>query len=185
MDRTPEDIQDELLVLLSQEGDGDALRRLVIRWQPRLGRLAWRLTGEREAAADAVQEAWLAIARGLRRLDDPARFREWAFRIVSNKCADWLRRRIVRRNAASDVRAPAGRSDGPPVEADRTDEVARLRAAMAKLPGEQRALLALHYLEGLGLAEIARVFNVPQGTIKSRLFHVRERLRQKLERGQS
>ena len=104
MTRTHEDIQDELLVLQCQEGDGDALKALIARWQPRLARLAWRLTGESEAARDVVQDAWLAIVRGLKRLDDPARFRWWAYRIVTNKCADWIRRRSVRRIAAQELR---------------------------------------------------------------------------------
>ena len=84
MSRTHEDIQDELLVLQCQEGDGEAMKLLIARWHPRLGRLAWRLTGERDAAQDIVQEAWLAIVRGLRRVGDPARFRLWAYRVWIN-----------------------------------------------------------------------------------------------------
>ena len=68
MSRTHEDIRDELLVLECQEGDADALKTLIKRWQPRLGRLAWRLTAEREAARDVVQDTWLAIVRGIKRL---------------------------------------------------------------------------------------------------------------------
>lgn len=142
MSRTPEDIQDELLVLRCQEGDDDALRALITRWQPRFGRLAWRLTGNRESARDAVQETWLAIVRGLRRLDDPARFRSWAYRIAVNKCADWTRRRVALRSAASDLRdAAASAPRAVTGAADQEDDAAYIRDAMAKLPGEQRAIL--------------------------------------------
>ena len=141
MTRTHEDIQDELLVLQCQEGDGDALEALIVRWQPRLARLAWRLTGESEAARDVVQDAWLAIVRGLKRLDDPARFRWWAYRIVTNKCADWIRRRSVRRSAAKEIRdAAASTRDDSSHQTDSADDVARMRDAMAKLPDEQRAV---------------------------------------------
>ncbi|MCH8148432.1 MAG: RNA polymerase sigma factor [Planctomycetes bacterium] len=183
MSRTHEDIQDELLVLQCQEGDGDALKTLIARWQPRLARLAWRLTGEREAARDVVQDAWLAIVRGLARLDDPARFRWWAYRIVANKCADWIRRGSVRRTAATELRdaAVSTRDDGSN-QTDSADDVGRMRDAMAKLPDEQRAVLSLHYLDEMGVREIAEVLGVPEGTVKSRLHHARNRLKDALER---
>ena len=186
MSRTSEDIQDELLVLQCQDGDGEAMKTLIRRWQPRLGRLAWRLTGEREAARDIVQDAWLAIVRGLRRLDDPARFRSWAYRIVGNKCADWTRRRIVHRAAADKLRDTVESASGDPSNrAAAASEVDRLRAALRTLPDEQRAILSLHYLDGMGVSEIAGVLSVPRGTVKSRLHHARSRLKQTLERTKS
>lgn len=183
MSKTHDEILDELLVFQCQDGDGNAFKTLIERWQPRLSRLAWRLTGEREAARDIVQDAWLAIVRGLRRLDDPARFRSWAYRIVSNKCADWTRRRVVLRNAAQDMKASAARVlDGRSNDEDSADEVSQMRHALARLPDDQRAILALHYLDGMRMAQIARVLGVPQGTVKSRLHHARNRLRQSMER---
>ena len=179
MARTPEDIQDELLVLRCQEGDDESLRALIDRWQPRLGRLAGRLTRDRDASRDIVQDAWLAIVRGIKRLDDPARFRSWAYRIVSNKCMDWTRRRVVRRKAA---REREGTIENATDESDATDEVNGLRVALAHLPIDQRAILSLHYLDGMGLLEIARVLGVPVGTVKSRLYHARNRLREAMER---
>ena len=184
MCRTHEDIQDELLVLQCQEGDAEALGTLVRRWQPRLGRLAWRLTGEREAARDIVQEAWLAIVRGLSRLDDPARFRSWAYRIVRNKCTDWTRRRVVHRAAAKDLQEAATTCDPRTPPTDSVSDVARLREALSELPAEQRAILSLHYLDGMPVAEIARVLDVPTGTVKSRLYYARDRLKRTLERNE-
>lgn len=73
MDRGAETVLDEYLVLVAQGGSADAFRRLVERWTPRLKRHAARTLGDADAAADAVQEARLAIAAGLRRLEDPAR----------------------------------------------------------------------------------------------------------------
>ncbi len=180
MRRTHEDIQDELLVLQCQEGDSEALKTLIARWQPRFARLAWRLTSEREAARDIVQDAWLAIVRGLSRLDDPARFRPWAYRIVRNKCADWTRRRVTRRSAMEQLREHATHS----VSDDEPDsgDIGRLRDAMARLSDEQRMILSLHYSEEMSIVEIAAVLGVPVGTVKSRLFHARNRLKEALER---
>ncbi len=182
MARTHEDIQDELLVLHCQDGDAAALKSLIERWQPRLTRLAWRLTADRESAHDIVQDAWLSIVRGLSRLDDPASFRAWAYRIVKNKCADWVRRRVVRREAAEEIRETAVDAANDERCESESDEVDALRQALAAMPDEQRAILSLHYLDGMLLAEIAMVFGVPLGTVKSRLHHARSKLKQTLER---
>ena len=72
---------DELLVLHVQNGDRRALERLASRWQPRLLRSARRFTGDDELAREAVQECWLGITTGLKKLKDPARFPAWADRI--------------------------------------------------------------------------------------------------------
>ena len=186
MSRTHEDIEDELLVLLCQEGDGEALEALIARWQPRLVRLAWRLTADREAVRDVAQDAWLAIVRGLKRLDDPARFRVWAYRIVKNKSADWTRRRIAQRNTGRNLRnATVEAAEDAQNGTDSSDQVELLRKGLACIPEEQRAILSLHYLDGMSVAEIGRALEVPLGTVKSRLYHARNRLRQTLERTES
>ena len=82
----------EYLVLSSQKGDGDALEKLIHHWQPRLLKHAWYLTGDGEVAKDMVQEAWIAAMKSFRNLQDPSRFRAWIYRIVTHKCADWVRR---------------------------------------------------------------------------------------------
>jgi RNA polymerase sigma-70 factor (ECF subfamily) len=179
MERSPDDIQDELLVLRCQSGEPEALDVLVSRWQHRLWRLAARMTGDRDAARDLAQDSWLAIVRGLRRLDDPAGFRAWAYRIVTNKCVDWIRRRAVRRGAAAELQdvANAEIDNRRPPALEGADEVARMRAALRRLPSNQRMILSLHYLDGLSVLEIAAVLDVPAGTVKSRLHRAREELR--------
>jgi RNA polymerase sigma-70 factor (ECF subfamily) len=182
MERSPEQIQDEWLVIRCQAGESDALVALVSRWQPRLLRLSRRLTGDREAAAEIVQDAWLAIVRGLPKQDDPAGFRGWAYRIVANRCRDWIRRRIVRRGAAAELRERARKeqteNSGHWLETQA--DGMRLKAALRNLDDESRAILGLHYLDGLGLSEIGAVLELPVGTIKSRLHAARERLRQSM-----
>jgi RNA polymerase sigma-70 factor (ECF subfamily) len=175
MNRTPQDIQNELLVYDCQEGNPESLKHLVQRWHPRFLSWAFRIIADRGASADVVQDAWLAIVRGLHRLDDPARFPAWAYRIVAHKCADWTRNQAQRR------RGPLpDESRGPTAPADHA--AARIRLALRTIPDEHRAILALHYLDGLGIQDIARIMRVPAGTVKSRLFHARARLRASLER---
>ena len=85
-------IVDEILVMDCQDGDAGALNVLVSRWQKRLWAHAYRIVHDSEAAWDITQDSWLAIVRGLRKLNDPARFGPWSMQIVANKARDWIRR---------------------------------------------------------------------------------------------
>jgi RNA polymerase sigma-70 factor (ECF subfamily) len=178
MDRQGQ-IGDELLVLRCQEGDTSAFGELVDRWQERLWRHAWRLTGDEQAAWDVLQEAWVGVGRNIMRLDDAAAFPAWVYRIVSNKCRDWIRRESRRRRA---TRAYAQDQEATrPGYAAENPNVGRLRDAVAHLPGPDRAILSLHYQEGFSTVEIADILGIPPGTVKSRLYHVRQRLRSHME----
>ena len=183
--RTPEDIHDEWVVLRCQEGDAAALGELVERWQPRLLRHALRLTGTADGAADVVQAAWLAIIRGLGKLNDAACFRRWAYRIVGFKAADWIRGRQRDRALAGTLAAEGGDPGKTDDEAqNKQDDIAVLRAAMKQLSPEQKTILSMFYLEEMSLAEIAHVLAVPLGTVKSRLHYGRLALKEILERSE-
>ena len=176
--RTREDVIDDLLVLAAQGGDAGAFERLATRWHPRLFRHARRMTGDVEGARDVTQEAWVAIVRGLGRLQDPARFAPWALRITGRRCADWIARRSQARsrNAGRDPALVVTSRANPDV-----DDLSRVRDALRRLDRSDRGLLAMFYLEGFSVAEIAHACSVPPGTVKSRLFHARERLRAAVE----
>ncbi|MEW5983616.1 MAG: RNA polymerase sigma factor [Acidobacteriota bacterium] len=175
--RTRAQIVDEYLVLGAQRGQVGAFERLAERWHPRLLRHARRLTGDAEGAQDAVQDTWLAIARGLIRLEDPARFGAWALRITSRRCADWIsgRQRARQRLAESD------RSSEPLAPAEPPEVRTAVREVLHRLDPAQRALLAMFYVEGLSVGEIAEALVVPVGTVKSRLYHARAQVRAALE----
>lgn len=164
-----EQIVDEILVMDCQSGRAEALDLLVSRWQKRLWRYACRLTGDAEGAWEVTQEGWLGIVRGIRRLNDPARFRPWAYRIVTNKANDWIKRKIKRSaSEPEDPREPQAR-DGRQASETSAD----LEAILSRLPERSRTALTLYYLEELDVTEIARVLNIPAGTVKSRLHTAR------------
>ncbi len=183
MARSQEEILDELLILRSQSGDPQAWRQIVERWHGRLTAHAFRLMGRPEAAADVTQEAWLAMVRGIRGLEDPARFRPWAFRIVANKAADWARRKRVERDQLGNQEILDSRViDTSTATGDEEKErTQRLRRAIRLLPPEKRHLISMFYLERMSLADIAEALRVPLGTIKSRLHTVRQELKDHLE----
>jgi len=118
----------------------------------------------------------MAISRGIRRLNDPSRFGPWAYRIVTNKCADHVRSETSRRHATL---ASGTTANNVATEKENGDA---LRRAMASMPAERRTLLALHYLEGLSVTQLSDVFVIPAGTVKSRLYHARAELKSILER---
>lgn len=177
-----EQILDELLVLRSQGGDQIAFEHLARRWQPRFLKLARRLTQSPDAG-EVVQEAWLAIVRGLKRLDDPARFGTWALRIVAHKSTDWIRNRQKDRSLTDRIaREPQTGSDTSAHEELAIAEgIARLRRALPGLSGDHRTVLDLFYLHRLSVRAISYKLSLSPGTVKSRLFHARKTLRATLE----
>jgi RNA polymerase sigma-70 factor (ECF subfamily) len=176
MRRDPGTVLEELLVASAMSGSAAAFGQLVARWTPRLVRHAYHLLHDVDAARDAVQEAWIGAARGLRQLEDPARFPAWIFALVSRRCADSVRRAVRDRRLA--VQA-SERADE--VTNETADEQFDLRRAIAMLPVSQRLVVSLHYGEGFGIDEIADAHGLPPGTVKSRLFAARETLRRYLE----
>jgi RNA polymerase sigma-70 factor (ECF subfamily) len=165
---------DEYLVACARLGDRTALGRLAARWQKPLLVHAWRLLGDDAAAQDAVQEAWLEIVRGIARLGDTAAFPAWAYRIVTRRCAGIIghsqRGRRLETALVTQVEMPA---DVGPASTD----IDLVRRIIRQLPPAQQAAVALFYLEEMSVAEVAVALNVPSGTVKTRLMHAREKLR--------
>jgi RNA polymerase sigma-70 factor (ECF subfamily) len=170
-------IVDEILVMDAQSGRSEAFDVLVSRWQKRLWWHAFNLTGRTEAAWDIAQETWLDIVRGLTRLNDPAKFGTWAYRIVSHKAYDW--RGKDRRERLSEIE----QEDMPSLTAGQeTSQGAEdVYDILRRLPADAQVVLNLYYLEGFGLAEIAGILGIPEGTVKSRLHAARVEFRKRWE----
>jgi RNA polymerase sigma-70 factor, ECF subfamily len=173
VDAEPDDADDRALLTAAAAGDGDAFGRLVRRHRARLWAVAVRTLGDREEAADALQDALLSAYRASGSYRGDARVTTWLHRIVVNACLDRARRAAVRPT----VPLLEGREPADPH--DRTSEhdtALALQAALAALPAEQRVALVLVDLQGLPVQEAARVLGVPEGTVKSRCARGRARL---------
>ena len=153
----------------SQSGSVKAMEMLVSRWQKRLWRYALNLTGDTEAAWDITQDSWLGILKGLRKLHDPARFRPWAYRIVTNKVNDWIRRnRKLRKIGIDEIH-----------EQQYTEKKETgLKELLEKLEMKKRVILNLYYFEQLGVPEIGVALKITNGTVKSRLYSARNELKE-------
>lgn len=167
---------DEELLRAHVEGDQDAFGELVRRHERRAYALAMRMTAREEDARDAAQDAFIAVLRHAGSFRGDARFSTWFHRIVVNACYDVLRRRdraplSLVEDAVPDVADPRA--------LERTDEVEfsiDLEEALQQVPEEHRAVLLLHDVHDLPYEEIARVLEVPIGTVKSRLHRGRAAL---------
>lgn len=171
-----ERVYDELLVTLARAGDQRAANRLAARWYPRLMRTALRLVQDRDAAEEAVQEAWAGICRGWPRLSDPAMFPGWAFGILRRKCVDRIRGMQTERNRSAPIDAAP-----EPSQPARGELQVEIEQAMAQLSPDHRLVAVLYFGEGLSLNEIAAVTGTPVGTAKSRVFHARQHLKSRLK----
>jgi RNA polymerase sigma-70 factor (ECF subfamily) len=176
-------IYDELLVLKCQAGDKAAFEELVERWDKRLWHYAYKVIGSDSAAWDIVQETWVGIIKGIRKLGDAAVFPQWAFRILNNKCADWLRSRVLQSRLDDELSKQTQNESDARQNIDVKSEL--LPAAITKLSSEQRVLLMLRYHEDFDIGQIAEIVGVPEGTVKSRLHRTLNQLRQMVEHHQN
>jgi len=174
------DAPDERLVQRFLAGDAGAFTELVTRHERRVYGLCLRILGDREDAADATQDAFLVVVRKLEQFRGESAFSTWLHRVTVNVCYDHLRktrRRPVLHRLDDDRPEP---ETGPPVP-DHADAVAvshDVAAALAEVPEGFRVALVLADVQDLPYEEIARVLDVPVGTVKSRVHRGRIALAQ-------
>ena len=169
------------LVAAAQAGDKRALDTLLRDHYDRLYAVCRRLTGNDADAADACQEALIAVVRNLAKFDNRSRFGTWAYRIAVNASLDEMRRR--KRRARPDDETVRSRTDrantGPDVGTAVADRMV-LDDAIAKLPADFRAAVVLRDVAGLDYAEIAEALQIPAGTVRSRIARGRAALAEAL-----
>jgi RNA polymerase sigma-70 factor (ECF subfamily) len=179
---TRDDLDDAALLRAHADGDADAFGELVRRHRDRLWAVAVRTLGDREEAADAVQDALLSAYRAADRFRGDSAVTTWLHRIVVNACLDRLRRRQARPTVPlpdfETASTAAGMGVGRPVAAPAhdSDTALTVQAALAKLPADQRVALVLLDVQGYSVAEIASMLGVAEGTVKSRCARGRAKL---------
>ncbi|MFF4923722.1 RNA polymerase sigma factor SigM [Kitasatospora sp. NPDC001261] len=172
---------DAALLARHVAGDPAAFGLLVDRHRDRLWAVALRTLGDREEAADALQDALVSAFRAAAGFQGRSAVTTWLHRIVVNACLDRARRSATRRTTPLDddpqrldtLVGAAEPADSPVVRAELHRE---LTAALAELPAEQRAALVLVDMQGYPVAEAAELLGVPVGTVKSRCARGRARL---------
>jgi RNA polymerase sigma-70 factor (ECF subfamily) len=167
------------LAVLAHAGDREAFGELVTRYAAQARRVARTILDDADDADDAAQDGFLAAWRHLGRYDPARPFGPWLLRIVANAAADRRRRRRVRQTEELSPVAPSA-DTGPAAEADRRALRAAFAAALRELPERQRTAIVLFDLEGYSHAEVASILGIPEGTVRSDVFHARRALREPL-----
>ncbi|MFD4665171.1 RNA polymerase sigma factor SigM [Streptomyces halstedii] len=174
------DISDQELLEQHVAGEPDAFGELVRRHRDRLWAVALRTLGDREEAADAVQDALVSAFRAAHTFRGRSAVTTWLHRITVNACLDRARKAASRKTAPVDdaerldqLLEPHESAEAP---AERHDLHRELLGALATLPAEQRAALVLVDMQAYPVAEAARILDVPIGTVKSRCARGRARL---------
>lgn len=178
------------LMLATQQGDRIAFDRLVTRLRGRAFHVAHSLVGSRDDALDLAQETFLKVfgARDSYREGEP--FLPWFHRILRNTCFSHLRKRgRLRQVSISGSARDEDEGDWELVDVDAPSPSARLESeerlnafqeGLQRLPAKDREILVLRHFQDLSYREIAESLGIPQGTVMSRLFHARRRLRERL-----
>jgi RNA polymerase sigma-70 factor (ECF subfamily) len=169
---------DRELVLRAQRGEEAAFATLVQRYGDRLHATAQHILRDPDLAADAVQQAMIDVWRMLPQLREPDAFVGWAYRIVVRAALAEARARSAWR-----IRTEPIRVEGHPSAetGSRVDDREELERGFARLGLEHRTVVVLKHYAGLSNGEIAAALDVPEGTVRSRLFHAMQALRAALE----
>ncbi|WP_445382421.1 RNA polymerase sigma factor [Robiginitalea sp. IMCC43444] len=169
-------VVDGLLVLQYRAGDKRALDLLIRRYHKKLCRHAYRYTKDKDTARDVVQESWKRAINGISKLREPNTFGSWIMTIVTRKALDYLAKKGKERQRLKEFhfleKQPADTENnyGPEI-------IISLRRAIESLKTDHQVVLKLFYTESYSLNEISEITGVSVGTVKSRLFHAREKLK--------
>ncbi|MFE6687812.1 RNA polymerase sigma factor SigM [Streptomyces sp. NPDC057743] len=168
------------LLALHVKGDPDAFGEIVRRHRNRLWAVALRTLGDREEAADAVQDALVSAYRAAHTFRGQSAVTTWLHRITVNACLDRARKTASRRTSpvaeTERLEQLLEPEESAALPAERQDVHRELLIALRTLPEEQRAALVLVDMQGYSVAEAAAILDVPTGTVKSRCSRGRARL---------
>jgi RNA polymerase sigma-70 factor (ECF subfamily) len=175
---TPNDDESQLIDR-AQAGDAIAFQRLVEQYAARMWRCALALCRDRHWAEDLAQETLIEAWRSLPRFDGRCQFSTWLYGILRHRFLKGRRRQNAAQRAVPDdlgqVPGPACRPDR---SAESSEDARQIRRAVASLPEKHRLVIELRFFAGVTLGEIAAAVGCPLGTVKSRLHHALEKLRQ-------
>ena len=185
-------MQDELLIRRAQRGDADAFEQLLLEHQKNVYNLCYRMAGNPDDAMDLSQETFLRAWRCLDQYQFASAFSTWLYRLCSNICIDFLRRRRRQQTVPLTFEDADGEEqtyavpDAQPLPEEQVElKLTRetLAAAMAQLLPEHRAVVQLRVVNEMSYEQIADVLDIQIGTVKSRLSRARNQLKKILERG--
>jgi RNA polymerase sigma-70 factor (ECF subfamily) len=183
--------EDQELVGRAQAGDASAFDDLVVKYTPRLYGLVYNMTSNHEDTNDLLQDIFAKAYKAIRGFRGKSSFYTWIHSIAVNMTLNFLKKRARRYSLSlDDVDASiqndkefieATASSSPVREADLSELQKRLNEAMMKLSDEHRAVVTMFHIQGMPHAEISKILNVSEGTVRSRLFYANRQLQNYLD----
>jgi len=167
-------MDDKLAIDKCRNGEHEAFRYLVERYQRQAVSHATGILGNREDALDAAQEAFIDAFRGMNSFDEARSFYPWFYVLLRNRCYKMAARRRETESVDETVIVAWNSSA--------REEILALEEALLSLDRQDREIVTLKYFDGLSYDELAERLGIPKGTVMSRLFHARRKLQVKLER---
>ena len=181
-------LSDDALLMKAVAGERDSLNELFHRYRSVAFRVAHRLLGNEADALDAVQDGFVKVLVHLPSFQGRSSFKTWLLRVVSNAALDLGRQRRRRATLSMDSLGSTYREECEPFthfeptrELERQDLRRKVDEALAQLPAAQRQTFVLHAEAELSYREVAEVLGISIGTVMSRLYYARQRLRVLLE----
>jgi RNA polymerase sigma factor (sigma-70 family) len=171
-------VTDEALMQAVRNGDVSQLGHLFERYHARLFEFLSRMTGNRVAAEDLVQDVFVRILKYRATYRDDGRFETWLFRIARNARADYFRRAVPVDSLPDSMVEPATDAPGPAAQLEMGRDVARLRRALLQMRDDRRELIVLARYQGLRHDEIAELLDIEVGAVKVRLHRAIAELRE-------
>lgn len=171
-----------------KSGDRDAFNELVTKYQSPVMNMAYNMLSNYDDAADAAQEVFIRVYKGLKTFQGKSSLTTWIYKITTNVCADALRKRRSAGETVS-INAPPDSGGAPDIvsgdpepdeQHERNERIKAVRKAISELKEEYREVLTLCDIEQLSYEEAAEIIRCPEGTVKSRLNRARNALRKKL-----
>lgn len=183
-------IEEAKLIKESQLGDMKSFEKLILRYQDQAYRTAYGMLGNSEDAKDATQEAFIKIYKSLKSFKLQSNFSTWMYRIVYNTCLDMIRKRKRRQEIPIETKNKSSNegyeipledaADGPEALLEYQIVKEEVKNCILELPIEYQGVIILRDIEGLSYEKIAKVLEISEGTVKSRLNRGRKQLRQRL-----
>ncbi len=181
----PAHAEERALLKAIAAGDAKALERLYVRAETRVFRFLLRMVKSQAIAEELLNEVFLSVWQNAQRYEGRSEPMTWMLSIAHNKAISVLRKRTEVLGIAEE----AGRNleadeDAPDVAAQKQDKSAKIKACIAELSADHRAILDLVYYQDQSVAEAAEVLGIPEATVKTRMFYARKKLSELLlERG--
>ncbi len=175
-----EAVSDSELVRSLQAGSLEALGVLYDRHRALVFRTALAITGDADAAGDLLHDIFLRLYRFAAHIDSQRPLEPWLYRMTTNLSYTWVKRRQRWLRPLEDIAdwLVSSHKDTPAHQVEMDDSWNQVQQAISSLPLSHRGVVVLYYVNDLSLQEIAEIFDIPVGTVKSRLHYGRQALKQ-------